>query len=1200
MTLSRMKREVRQRTGRDFSALHDIVVKTELGLQSVEDFINNDSHLLEMVNSKAEIKAKYEMKLGNPSNQWETKIDLSNARCRSCWDYVEKCRQVPNATTAIIGESTFDDEAAVEKWPFGVLNILCWFCPRIRQINTAGCKNCGDFSRITDCLDPSFLIHCKEADIQIRNIISKDSTSTLVIREGWSLLHSAVFLGDLNLAKELLAQRSWDEKDIFKTSVELAIVLHNCEVLKLFKQEKNIRSFVNPLRLVELSLLSSSQSIDVHPVEAIITNEDFLQAARDVHNSQHHCSFIELIRTFYGKDDTDSQLKLELLEGILRTIQANVRSNRPPLFSCWNEIAVHDTVAELMKETGSSSSSKVKGSPYLMFAIPNIPLAIFLIKKGACIDQTDDSGCTTLYQAVSEWLIRPSVQKRLFVEFLLSRGANPNFKNNSGESPLTKSFPTFQATRYKDHLLEIWRCLLNFGARAKTKDDSDRSPLHILVNLSCKLSPKTVDEGIVLFHEHGCAINCRDADGNTPLHLWARLAVKSQNLEKVGNKIIDRGGTVNARNDSGETPLHLAQFWEPVDLLLKQGAQPNAQDLSGETPLHKFVDKETLITDKVKVGRWKKCLTSGMDPWKKNDSGVCPFQDLLEKGFLQSSLRLLKAVFEHYVDEETIESARCFKDSEGNSLLHLACITQADAICEYLLQRGFSVNNQNIRLQTPLSLVCSRVGTLPMKNIQNTILLLQKHHADPKIPDDKGNTCQVLLNGHEDLKRLLRKDIEKNPILPIMKWRKESEKHKDAFCDISCGQNCQKVESYHHHQEYIGKGSFALVFPALDERDGRELALKRLEKARLKDANFKREIECLMKLNDCPAVVNYICSFSSSDFQYIVVELMEGTLDEYLCTEHEGGNAVRICFDIYSGIEYLHKNEVIHRDLKPQNILYKTTPSLTMKIGDFGLSKILQTARSFGSSDTVMHSRAGTKCWKAPELFAKDSQSKHSKESDIFSCGLLFHYSLAKGKHPFHNLKESPAQISSPNTTENIEDSIRKNKTFFCPSLSAEAVHILTRMLSHKPNKRPTASSLKTFPLFWNDAKKMDFLKKVGNEDEFTKPRSILTRPLTDVERQLEKRRKNAPPWTSDSSINDIYLEVTRNPKSRNQYDTHSIVELVRFIRNVHDHPARLSKKVKSSLDKHIFLKLFPHLVTDVFISAQQWKGRKNLKSFYE
>lgn len=1192
---------MRQRTGIVFPALHDIVVETELGSQGVEDFIDNDSHFLEMVNLTDEIKAKDEMEIENPSNQGETKIDLAHARCRSCKDYVEKCRQVPNATTAIIGESTFDDEAAVEKWPFGVLNILCWFCPKIHHINITGCKKSGDFPRIIDYLDPSFLVHCKDADKQIRNIISEDSISTFVIRKGWSLLHSAVFLGDVNLTKELLAKRSWDEEDIFKTSVELAIFLHNCEVLELFREEKTIDSFMSPLRLVELSLLSSSLSTDVHPVEVIISNKDVLQATMDVHNSPHHCSFMKLLRTFYGKDDKDSKLKLELLEGILRTIRANARLDRPPLFSCWNEIAIRDTVEELMKETGSSSSGEVEGNPYLMFAIPNVPLARFLIDKGAYIDQTDDSGCTTLFQAVSEWLTRPSSQIEVFVNFLLVRGANPNLKNNCGETPLAKSLSTFEAIRNKDHLLEIWRCLLESGARAKTKDDSDRSPLHILVSPSRKLSPtcKTLCEGIELFHKHGCAINCRDADGNTPLHLWARLPVKNKNNEEVGNRIIDCGGAVNSRNDSGETPLHFAQFWEQVDLLLRQGAQPNAQDLSGETSLHKFVNRETLMTDKVKVGRWKKCFTSGIDPWVKNEDGVCPFQVLLEKGFLKSSLRLLKVIFEH-CDKETFESVRCFKDSEGNSPLHLACITQAEAICEYMLQKGFDVNKQNHRLQTPLCLVCSRVGGLPLKNIQNSILLLRKYHADPKIPDADENTCQALLNGHEDLKRLLRIDIEKEPISPIMKWRKASEKHKDALCDISCGQNCQRVESYYHHKRYIGKGSFSLVFPALDERDGRELALKRLEKARLEDANFRREIECLMKLNDCPAVVNYICSFSSSDFQYIVVELMEGTLDEYLCTEHEGVNAVGICFDIYSGIEYLHKNEVIHRDLKPQNILYKTTPSLKMKIGDFGLSKILQTTKSFSSSDTVMHSRVGTKCWKAPELLANDGQSKYSKESDIFSCGLLFHYSLSRRKHPFHDLKESPGQMGSPNTNENIKDNIRKNKTYFCPSLSAEAVHILKRMLSTKPNERPTASSLKTFPLFWDNATKMNFLKKVAMENEFKELRSTLTRRLTDVEKKLEKQMKNALPWTSNSLIKDIHLEVTSNSKWRSEYDTNSAVELVRFIRNAHDHPKPLSRKVKSLLAKNVFLEHFPHLVTDVFESCQQWKNRAGLKSFYE
>lgn len=65
----------------------------------------------------------------------------------------------------IIGESIFDDDVVVEKWLFGVFNIFCWFCLRICQINIIGCKNCGDFLRISDCLDFLFFIYCKEVDI---------------------------------------------------------------------------------------------------------------------------------------------------------------------------------------------------------------------------------------------------------------------------------------------------------------------------------------------------------------------------------------------------------------------------------------------------------------------------------------------------------------------------------------------------------------------------------------------------------------------------------------------------------------------------------------------------------------------------------------------------------------------------------------------------------------------------------------------------------------------------------------------------------------------------------------------------------------------------------------------------------------------------------------------------------------------------
>lgn len=349
----------------------------------------------------------------------------------------------------------------------------------------------------------------------------------------------------------------------------------------------------------------------------------------------------------------------------------------------------------------------------------------------------------------------------------------------------------------------------------------------------------------------------------------------------------------------------------------------------------------------------------------------------------------------------------------------------------------------------------------------------------------------------------------------------------------------------------IGNGSFSVVFPGVDEKDGREVALKRLEKARLKENNtqLKREITCLVKLSDCPNVVNYVTCVSDSDFQYIVMELMEGTLDEFLDLKQASKEAAKICLDISSGIKYLHYNNVLHRDLKPQNILYKTKPILMLKIGDFGLSKILDEAKSgHSSSGTVAHSRAGTRCWKAPELLKKKPE-KHSKVSDIFSCGLLFHYILANKKHPFGD-----SESTEPMDPQTTEENIRGNKFGFCPSLTPEAAHLLTKMLSAQPERRPKASSLQRFPFFWDDREKRDFLIAIGNQKVIEEPRPILHRPLTDVENHIEnvcsKEWKNGT-GTWDFYIRHIYDDVTRQSHARKHTAKQktSAAELVRFIR---------------------------------------------------
>ena len=1048
---------------------------------------------------------------------------------------------------------------------------------------------------------------------------------------GWSLFHSAILLGDIGLVRQLLECMAKDKSnennniqdDLFQTSLELATALHNLEIVEILRREHN--HLMDPVSLVQCCFLTRHgyEGFD-HPVmETLTTNEAALQVVRNTHNAQH-CNVIALLQTLC--ENSDVNFKKEVLEEIFRKVHSCTGSDL--LFSCWNEQAIRDAVRMLMAKTGCLANGKIDTFPYLMFSLPSEPLMKFLLTEGAKIDEKDHLGCTALFHAVEKALTTCTPYRlnwNRLIKFLLDNKANPNLRNDHGEAPLSYSLMWYlqscefcskmmtHATVdprsngfFAEQIVEVWRLLVNAEARANIKDEMDRSLLHLLLKFledglfQPRVCVTLVSKGLTALQNGGLVVNARDAKGNTPLHFWARFSnmTMSDEVIEIANKIIFHGGDVNARNDNGETPLHLSQSWKQMDFLVEKGAQAQVQDRNGDTPFHKFIP---LTAHAVKKARWKKCLAFGMDPFCVNHDKKCPLDVLLEKEFFQSVLNLLRAIFENDQNKDLADSAKRYIDWKGDSLLHVVCGIAnkgAQLIFEYLLQNGCNVNLQNECKETPLHLVCSKVQN-ENSILRKSIFLLRRYHADASMPDGNGNTCEALLS--KDLQNLLHDEIEKINMPNKMKWKQESANHNAALAEVARGSNYRRVDSYYHHEKHIGEGSFSLVFPAINGKDGREVAMKRLERARLEEngAAFEREVKCLLKLSNCPFVVNYISCTSDSNFQYLVVELMEGALDVYLSCDEECKQALTICVNIASGIEFLHAKNVLHRDLKPQNILYKTRPQFIVKISDFGLSKILQGVKIGAQSESVLHSRAGTRCWMAPELLGNKPKA-HSKASDIFSCGLLFHYVLAKKKHPFG----SYAGGSSPAINlQETEGNMTMNQLRFCGSLAPEAINLLSNMLVPKPKRRPAASSLQQFPFFWDDRKKIEFLTKVGNQKEFEEPRSHRTGPLTDVEKSLETDYSRAGYMDWENNIQKVYDAVTDGYSGRT-YDTTSAVELVRFIRNSYIHPYDLSEDIKDLLfEKFFVLKCFPFLTTAVYEAVKAsstWRTRNDLKNFFK
>ena len=1269
MDVQRLEKEVLDRTGCDFSTLYKIIKETEQGSHGVEDFILKDSKFFELKDSMVRSIFRFS------PHRLSEKIDLDFSRLHisSCRNFVDLCLlPARDARSIVLAFSTIGDKT----WPFGVLDLLLWFCPLLEEVDLTGCVclRRSNFikspppCRVIDheCLSPSYLLNSDDAVEKISDMLSHDHLSFSLHSNGWTLLHSAVLLGSQELVKSFFAHYKTIGNDNyfksvhFKTARELAITLHRCDILELFKEIYPLED-MSPSLFLHLCFYPKHGMTKLkHPFEIVTSNKDALRMTEKLHANQD-CSLTRLLQTYLR--ELDLTFKGEMLKKLMRHLEEYTRpDNSYPNNPCCNDKEVCEAVKILVKETGCSVHGRVEGFPYLMLSMPNVQLAEFFIQEGVQIDEKDQQGHTCLFHAV-EKAIASNLPERWynFITFLLKNKANPNERDDLSETPLLYSlsyllspcdfgahrqpdalylaygnYSWIQAVKTWSHLLEAearpnakdendrfllhvllsllkpghltssqvreifckgisilkkyemkinssygnfsgiqavktWSHLLEAEARPNAKDENDRSLLHVLLSLlkTGHLTSSQVREivckGIPILEKYEMKINSIDSEGNTALHMWASLMLPSISDEmiKIGSEIVSHGGNVNSRNNKGDTPFHM---------LVKEG----------------FVRE-----DLVEPNLWSRILALGMNPWIANCDGKCPFEVLLGNESFGSAFTFLKAIFEDDQNRDMAESARRYRNMSGDYLLHTLCIVNNEnvlEICEYLLGHGCEVNVQNECRQTPLHLLCNKVSETDSSLSQQTIdfiRLLERYNADMTLSNIYGNTCKDMLSKYQRLK-----------IPKTMKWISESIVHKAVLSEVVLGKNSQNVENYHYHTRPIGKGTFSCVFPAINKMDGREVALKRLEKARLAktEGMLEREISCLLKLSSCPNVVNYITCTRDSNFEYIVIELMEGSLDNYLSSTKVRSQALTICSQIALGMKFLHGSDVLHRDLKPQNILYRTKPEFIVKLSDFGLSKFLQQTST--DSKSVMHSKAGTRCWMAPELLAQTHEG-HSKATDIYSCGILFHYVMSGKKHPF-----SSSDKSLKSNLHEIEQNIYRNKMHLCSSLSPEAFHLITEMLSKDPESRPTASSLRKFPFFWDDSRKVEFLKSVGDLKEFKEPRIGLLRKWSGVESNLEKffsdHFHTTIHWSD--AISNIYDDVMFKWPKR-EYHTRSAVELVRFIRNAYVHAEKLKKQTREDhLEKFVVLKVFPYLVTDLYKAIKgysSWKNRIDIKQFF-
>ncbi len=212
----------------------------------------------------------------------------------------------------------------------------------------------------------------------------------------------------------------------------------------------------------------------------------------------------------------------------------------------------------------------------------------------------------------------------------------------------------------------------------------------------------------------------------------------------------------------------------------------------------------------------------------------------------------------------------------------------------------------------------------------------------------------------------------------------------------------QLVSGRYRVEGCLGSGSMGTVYRARDEEVGMLVAVKLLKPHLLSNDSsllrLRNELLVARTLHHRNLVRTYTFEVSEEGIPFIVMELVEGVSLEALLTAQPGNKlpadeTARILHDIASGLAHAHESGVIHRDIKPQNILL--TADGVCKIADFGLAR-----HSFDEQDlTKTGSSVGTPYYMAPEQFRGEPATF---AIDIYSLGIVG-YEMLTGSHPFES-----------------------------------------------------------------------------------------------------------------------------------------------------------------------------------------------------
>ncbi|KAK8604964.1 hypothetical protein V6N13_082426 [Hibiscus sabdariffa] len=265
-------------------------------------------------------------------------------------------------------------------------------------------------------------------------------------------------------------------------------------------------------------------------------------------------------------------------------------------------------------------------------------------------------------------------------------------------------------------------------------------------------------------------------------------------------------------------------------------------------------------------------------------------------------------------------------------------------------------------------------------------------------------------------------------------------------------ENGNKMVNEYVRQYKIGSGSYGKVVLYQNSVDGKHYAIKAFHKSHLlklrvaPSETAMNDVLCevlIMKMLEHPNIVNLfeVIDDPTTDQFYMVLEYVQG---KCVCEGSDPPGAIgedtarKYLRDIVSGLMYLHAHNIVHGDIKPDNLLITSTG--TVKIGDFSVSQV------FEDDNDELRRSPGTPVFTAPECCI--GSTYHGKAADTWAVGVTLYF-MVMGKYPF--LGE---------TLQDTYDKIVNNPLDLPNDMNPELRNLLQGLLCKDPKRRMTLDAV--------------------------------------------------------------------------------------------------------------------------------------------